>query len=204
MHVATTFAANEGDASHSERPTPARGVRSLPLSMAGAALICVLITGCGGGGEAAQAPVAGAEPTIGAIGAVQEADGLAVSIDAARTAPADAMVDIDPETATIDTEALASGEEFLVLDVTIANVSSEPQEYISLGWAARMPDGNDRPAVLLAMTGRDLSAGDLAPGESVSGDVVLIIPADVTSLDVSYDTRLFTEGRTLTWTITIP
>lgn len=204
MRVAPTFVTNKGNASRGETPTSARRPRPLALTFAGAALMCVLMTGCGGGGEAAHVPAAAAEPTIGAIGAVQEADGLAVSIDAARTALADALVDIDPETAIIDTEALAPGEEFLILDVTIANISAEAQEYISLGWVVRMPDGSDRPSALLAMTGRDLAAGDIAPGESVSGDVVLVIPADATSLDISYETRLFAEGQTLTWTIAIP
>lgn len=204
MREATRLAKIEGDASLFEKPTPARRPGPLALSVAGSALVCVLLTGCGGSGEAANVTVAPTEPTLGAIGAVQEADGFAVSIDAARTANAEAMVDIDPETETIDTEALAPGEEFLILDVTIANVSSAPQEYISLGWSASMPDGNERPAALLAMTGYDLSAGDLESGESASGDVVLIIPAGLTSLDVSYETRLFTDGQTLTWTITIP
>lgn len=210
MAFATECFAHEVDARIDGTPRPERQLRRFALPVACAALVCLLATGCGGG-EAANAPAAVAEPTMGAVGAVQEADGLAVSIDAARTATAEAMVDIDPETETIDTETLESGEEFLIsgeefliLDVTIANVSTTPQEYIGLAWTVRMPDGSDRPAALLAMTGRDLSAGDLEPGESTSGDVVLIIPADATSLDISYDTRLFTEGHTLTWTITIP
>lgn len=204
MRAVPTFATIDGDASPCEMPSPVRGAPSLALGVAGAALACVLLAGCGGNGNAANVTVVPAEPTLGAVGAVQEADGFAVSIDAARTANADAMVDIDPETDAIDTETLAPGEEFLILDVTIANVSTEPREYISLGWSARMPDGSDRPSALLAMTGYDLSAGDLEPGESASGDVVLIVPADVTSLDVSYETRLFSEGQTLTWTIAIP
>ena len=183
---------------------PARRPRAFVLPVVCTALVCLQATGCGGGGEAANAPTAMAESKIGAVGAVQEADGLAVSIDGARTANADAMVDLDPEAAGVDTEALEPGEEFLILDVTIVNESTLPREYIGLAWSATLPDGSERPASLLAMTGYDLSAGDLEPGESTSGDVVLRIPADTTSLDVAYETRYFEEGSTLTWTIAVP
>jgi len=195
---------NAEPASNNRMLPPARRPRAFVLPVACTALMCLLATGCGGGGEAANAPTAMAESKIGAVGAVQEADDLAVSIDAARTANADAMVDLDPEAAGVDTEALEPGEEFLILDVTIVNESTRPREYIGLAWSATLPDGSERPASLLAMTGYDLSAGDLEPGESTSGDVVLRIPADTTSLDVAYETRYFEEGSTLTWTIAVP
>jgi hypothetical protein len=204
MPAAPEYSTTEAVAPSRGVPESARRWRSFAFPAACAALVCLLATGCDGSGEAAHVPAAVAEPTIGAAGAVQQADGLAVSIDAVRTANADAMVDIDPETEGVDTELLEPGEEFLILDVTIANESLELQEYIGLAWSARMPDGSDRPASLLTMTGYDLAAGDLEPGETTSGDVVLRIPADITSLDVAYETRLFGEGSTLAWTIPIP
>jgi hypothetical protein len=175
------------------------------------AVVALLATGCTGN-EAANVgrPAAAAEAAppasvgSGAVGAARQGDGLTVTIDALRTTDESGMVDLDPSTAMIDTEELRPGQEFLVLGVTIANIGHTAAEYNGLSWSATdVVSGARYGAALLAITGFDLVAGDLAPGESVSGEVSLVIPTDTTTLLVSYDTRLFDQGAALSWDVTI-
>ena len=173
------------------------------------ALIGFVATGCGG--EAAPAAQSNAvtqnaqEPAIGAIGPAQEGDGIRVSIDAIRMSDASGMVDMDPSTTEIDTEPLEPGQEFLVLDVTITNISAEPHEYNAFSWSAEDPGSRETyQAALLAVTGYDLIAGDLEPEETTGGDVVIAIPTDATQLRVTYDTQLFNQGTELSWEVTMP
>src|SRR3954465_9194630 len=100
------------------------------------------------------------------------------------------MVDLDPSTAAIDTEPLAPGQEFLILNVTIANIGTTPHEYNALSWSAEDPtSGKSYRAALQGVTGYDLSAGGLEPEEATSGEVAIAIPVDATRLRVTYETQ---------------
>lgn len=182
--------------------------RRLVPALAALSLIGVLATGCGGGesGAAGQAPAAPAAiPERGAIGAAQQGDGIEASIDAIRKGDASDMVDVGPSTEEIDTEPLESGYEFLILDVTVKNFGATPHEYNALSWSATSPEtGEAFEAALWAMTGYDLSAGDLYPAEERSGQVVIAIPASATTLNISYATQLFAQGAQLDWTVDLP
>jgi len=187
---------------------PHRSSRRLGPALATLALIGVLATGCGGGesGAAVQAPTAPAAiPERGVIGAAQQGDGIEASIDAIRRGEASEMVDVDPSTEEIDTHLLEAGQAFLILDVTVSNIGPSPHEYNALSWSATSPQTGEAYGVaLLAMTGYDLAAGDLDPGEERSGQVVIAIPASATALNISYDTQLFNQGTQLDWTVDLP
>ena len=186
-----------------------RRIQGVVHWLGAAALIGVVATGCGG--EAAPAAQSNEvtsttqEPATGAIGPAQEGDGMRVSIDAIRTTDASGMVDLDPSTTEIDTEPLEPGQEFLILDVTIANAGSVPHEYNALSWSAADPtSGATYQAALLGVTGYDLASGDLEPGESAWGKVAIAIPADATQLQVTYETQLLDQGTELSWAVTVP
>ncbi len=181
--------------------------RRLGPALAALALIGVLATGCGGeSGAAGQVPAAPAAiPERGAIGAAQQGDGIKASIDAMRIGSEDDMVDVDPSTDEIDTQPLEAGQEFLILDVTVANIGATPHEYNALSWSAATPEtGEAYEAALWAMTGYDLSAGDLDPAEERSGQVVIPVPAGSATLNISYDTQLVNQGTQLDWTVELP
>ncbi len=124
------------------------------------------------------------------VGAEVDGDGVAVTLQGVTRA------------ATVAETPPEAGYVFLILDVTIANVSDEAKEFGAYFWSARDvvaeenfdDEKNIRP-------GNALLAGSLAAGDQVRGNVLLVVRDGATVIRVKYDTALI-GGDNLYWLYT--
>jgi hypothetical protein len=90
-----------------------------------------------------------------------------------------------------------SGFQYLILDAAIHNVGDEVKSYAVRAWSATDVDRGDTHASLTAATDQDLGTGTLAPGDTVRGHVVLMVPSTLEArLLIDYAT---TAGERLSW-----
>lgn len=133
----------------------------------------------------------GTESNPASIGGTVTADGLEIMLNAANTA----------ETATAGFSVPDEGNVYVVLDVTIRNVSNEKKSFNALYWSAKdMERGYTFDDAMMASTGQDISAGDLSPSDLVRGNVVLEVKADTQALRIKYDTSPL-GGKNMYWAV---
>ncbi|MCB0037575.1 MAG: DUF4352 domain-containing protein, partial [Anaerolineales bacterium] len=92
------------------------------------------------------------------------------------------------------------GQQFLVVDLTIENVSSETQSVSTLAQMSLKDEtGQTYDVDLMAMVAADGSApeGEFALGETIRGPVAFQVPSDAAGLTFEFDADLFGSGKVL-------
>lgn len=166
----------------------------------------LLSGGSGGGGSSGSQQLTGREANVtptpepkgtennpATIGDTVAADGLAITLNSASTA----------DTATGGMSVPDAGNIYVVLDVTIKNVSEETESFNALYWSAKdVERGFTFDDAMMASTGQDISAGDLSPGDLVRGNVVLEVKVDTPVLRIKYDTSPI-GGKNMFWSMSM-
>ena len=121
------------------------------------------------------------------IGATVEGDGLAVTLNSVS------------RTGSIAGTAPDQGLVFLILDVTIQNTFSDAKNFNSYYWSARdIVAGENYDDEKSIRPGDALIAGSLGSGDQVTGNVLVVVPADALVMRLKYDTSLL-GGDNLYW-----
>lgn len=138
-------------------------------------------------GPGAGSPAASGEERLASIGDTVTSDGLAITLNSASTTDRAGFAAAD------------AGWTFAVLDVTIKNVSTEPQDFNFLYWSAKdLERGFTFDNEFLATTDQDLGSGKLGPGDLIRGNVVMKIRTDSPVVRFKYDTNPI-GGKNLYW-----
>lgn len=138
--------------------------------------------------EPTQTPQAGTGDNPAAIGDTVTMDGLAITVHTARTTDSVGMF----------AEA-GTGEEYVVLDVAIENVSDGKKSFNTLYWSAKdIENGYTFDDEIMASTGQDLGSGELDAGDLIRGNVVIKIREDSRIIRFKYDTSPL-GGENLYW-----
>lgn len=123
------------------------------------------------------------------IGTTVTNDGLAITVHSVT----------ETDTAGVLTTSEA-GWSYLILDVTIKNVSDEKKSFNALYFSAKDMDlGYTYDDELFGSgSGSQMSAGDLSPNDLVRGEVVIKVQTQGTNIRIKYDTNPF-GGKNLYW-----
>jgi hypothetical protein len=137
--------------------------------------------------EVDQAEPVGSASNPAALGATVEGDGLAVTVNGVSRAASIAEATPEP------------GFVFLLVEVSIRNTSGDAKNYNSYYWSARdIVAGENYDDEKNIRPGNALIAGSLGSGDQVTGNVLLVVPADALVLRLKYDTSPL-GGDNLYW-----
>jgi hypothetical protein len=133
--------------------------------------------GSGDGGGGGEATAAGAAEVQARVGELVSDDALAMVVrSVTRTQTIGEFQEAD------------AGTEFVVVRLAIKNVSADRHVNFSGLLQTRLKDAADYTYdQTFAATGRDLSGGQLVPGEVSRGDVVYQVPTDASGLRLQFD-----------------
>lgn len=135
----------------------------------------------------------GTENNPAIVGDTVTADGLAITLNSTSTA----------DTATGGMSVPEVGNVYVILDITIKNVSEERESFNALYWSAKDTErGFTFDDAIMASTGQNISSGDLSPADLVRGNVVLEVKADTPVLRIKYDTSPI-GGKNMFWTMSM-
>ena len=87
-----------------------------------------------------------------------------------------------------------AGNRWVMVEVSITNVSDEPQDYGSYDFKVKDADNFEYTTGFVDLE-RELSSGSLPPGDTVRGQVGFEVPVDAAIVRLIYDPGFFGESR---------
>jgi len=125
-----------------------------------------------------------APPETGAIGEAVENGGYALTVHSVT----------DPVVPSDEFFGPDAGSRWVMVEVSITNVSDEPQDYGSYDFKVKDADNFEYTAGFVDLE-RELSSGSLPPGDTVRGQVGFEVPVDAAIVRLIYDPGFFGESR---------